>query len=566
VPNDSTSPCNGQKVRDILKTANCVLGGGSAPSGCTASYLCGLCSNLNQCFEGCQVSTWCKSHLTPVCIPPPSVTGTATVTGSACATNPVLTWCDSVAAGSCPGSYVITRTWRAVDAAGMSNYCAQTITITTSPAPGISGKIDNDSDGSGYSCGNTWGWNNWGWNNWGLNSTPDFSSDSGVAGVTVTLSNSTRGVVVGTTVSDANGNFTFANPGAGTYSVIVTPPAGYTLTYPTNGTPNRASVTITNSCQIVCNLVFAYMGNQTGVLLVKTGPTNAACGDTITYNFAVTNTGNNCCILTVFDPLLGGQIFSQNSVAPGQGFTFSKTYTTVSVGKLTNTAWGVADPAIGPNVTNTSSIVTTVTTKPVTCSIYCNFNSQMPANGWLWCNSHISATPGQQCDLHCQGATITITGNSGRTYTFPVPDCDVIFTNNCTTASNYFDGAKWKTILPTMGDDEIFLAGCLIPSNPDYASARNVLWQGTFTCNTPGTGFNWQWGAACYNNSTPSYGSVGVKATHQTPCGYNSNSGDHAGTPENQKSYCVGGGTGGGGSNWTGSWSSTGSCTPPSCN
>jgi hypothetical protein len=57
-----------------------------------------------------------------------------------------------------------------------------------------------------------------------------------------------------------------------------------------------------------------------------------------------------------------------------------------------------------------------------------------------------------------------------------------------------------------------------------------------------------------------------VKATHQTPCGYNSNSGDHAGTPENQKSYCVGGGTGGGGSNWTGSWSSTGSCTPPSCN
>jgi hypothetical protein len=139
----------------------------------------------------------------------------------------------------------------------------------------------------------------------------------------------------------------------------------------------------------------------------------------------------------------------------------------------------------------------------------------------------------------------------------------VIFSNNCTTASSSFDGTKWTTILPTAGDDEIFLSGCAIPCNPDYANAKNVLWQGTFTCSTPGTSFNWQWAAACYNNSSPSYSSLGVKACHQTPCGYSS--GDHAGTPENEKSCCVGGGTGGGGSNWTGSWSSTGSCTPPSC-
>ncbi len=573
VLNDSTSPCNGWKVREVLKTANCVLGGGSAPSGCTATYLCGLCSNLNQSFEGCQVSGWCRTHLTPVYIPPPSVTGTATVTTGACVTNVCLTHCDSIAAGSCAGIYIITRTWLAVDAAGMSNSCQQTITITPFPGPSISGTVINDDDGTGCASGSSystnrywsggWGWNGWSWNTG--SSTPDFSNETGLAGATVTLTNS-KGAVVATTLTDTNGNFIFANPGAGTYTVIVTSPAGFTLTYPTNGTTNRVAVTITNSCQVVCNLLFAYTGNQAAVKLIKTGPTNAACGSNITYTFAVTNTGNNCCDLTVIDPLLGGQIFCQNAVPSGQGFTFTKTYTLVktNIGLLTNTAWAVANPSIGPNVTNYSSAVTTVTTQPQTSSIYCNFNSQMPGSGWVWCNSHISANPGCQTDIHCQGASITITGLSGKTYTFPVPDCDVIFTNNCTTASNSFDGTKWKTILPTSGDDEIFLAGCAIPANPDYANVRNVLWQGTFTSSTPGTSFNWQWAAACYNNTAPSYSSIGVKASHQTPCGYSSS--DHAGTPENQKPYCVGGGTGGGGSNWTGSWSSSGYCAPPSCN
>jgi hypothetical protein len=105
---DSSSPCNGQKVRDICKTANCVLGGGSAPSGCTASYLCGLCGNLNQRFEGCQVSSWCQSHLSPCYIAPPSKTGTATATGSACSTSPVVSYCDLVASGSCAGSWSST--------------------------------------------------------------------------------------------------------------------------------------------------------------------------------------------------------------------------------------------------------------------------------------------------------------------------------------------------------------------------------------------------------------------------------------------------------------------------
>jgi hypothetical protein len=245
VYNDSTSPCNGQKVRDILKTANCVLGGGSAPSGCTASYLCGLCGNLNQCFEGCQVTSWCKSHLVPVYIPPTCVSGKATATAGACLSTPVLTYCDTVASGACPGDFVITRTWTATSG-GTSASCNQTITITPSPGPSISGTVVN--------AGSQGGWNNW--NN--------FSGDPGLQGVTVTLTDS-KGVGVGKpTTTDANGNFTFPNPlppgstSSATYIVVVTPPKGDVQAYPTTGTANQISVTITGGCNSVCNLLFAY--------------------------------------------------------------------------------------------------------------------------------------------------------------------------------------------------------------------------------------------------------------------------------------------------------------------
>jgi len=55
---------------------------------------------------------------------------------------------------------------------------------------------------------------------------------------------------------------------------------------------------------------------------------------------------------------------------------------------------------------------------------------------------------------------------------------------------------------------------------------------------------------------------LNVKPTHQNAC--NVNNGDHAGTPENPAyQQCVtGGATGGGGSNFTGSWSGTVSASP----
>jgi len=93
-----------------------------------------------------------------------------------------------------------------------------------------------------------------------------------------------------------------------------------------------------------------------------------------------------------------------------------------------------------------------------------------------------------------------------------------------------------------------------------------VTWQGSFSSDVAGITASWKWGAAVYKSSSPispDYNTLGVKPTHTRACLY-ANS-DHAGTPEGVdpntgelfKSAVTGGARGGGGSNWTGSWSST---------
>jgi hypothetical protein len=531
---NSNSPCNGQKVRDILSACNCALGGGACPQGCTVQYLCGLCSNLNQCFQGCQVSSWCSSNLCSVYIPSPAQTGTATVSDT-CSPNPKLTYSDSVSKESCGATYVISRQWSAVDACGNSNSCTQLITVAQTNSCGLSGLVVLACAGDS-----------------------NLSNNEGIANVTVTLETS-QGAPVATDTTDANGNYSFSALAPGNYIVVVTPPSGYTETYPA-GSGNESAVTL-SACQSQSSVNFSYIGSTPAVQLIKTGPATMPCSGVITYTFAVTNTGNTCETLSVVDPLLGGTnaIFSQTSVAPGQGFLFASNYVAgTNTGNLTNTAWAIGTAPNGKSATNTNSVITIITTKCVTNQICGNFNSQNPGNGYVWCNAHLNCTPGKACTVYCKNATVTLTCNDGNTYTYPVPDCQINFSPSCSTGSCVFNGTTWTTTLPCAGDSQIFLSGCGIPWQSDFANCHSVCWTGTFSCSTPGVNCNWQWGAACYNNSNlGNCGNISVKPCQNTPCGYPT--GDQAGTPENCKSSCQGGACGGGGSNYTGSWSSTGS-------
>ncbi len=136
---DTSSGCHGKSVRQILSLCNTALGGGDiSTSGCSISDLDTLCDNLNNSCRGGTNNAWCTSHLgcgtNSSNLPLPSVTGSPTVTDS-CDSTPTVTYSDSVVNGSCAGSMVITRTWKAVDLCGNTSTCTQTITLGDNVAP-----------------------------------------------------------------------------------------------------------------------------------------------------------------------------------------------------------------------------------------------------------------------------------------------------------------------------------------------------------------------------------------------------------------------------------------------
>jgi len=329
------------------------------------------------------------------------------------------------------------------------------------------------------------------------------------------------------------------------------------------------SYTITNTAGLASTATVSVLVVQVSIVLpavqlTLTGPSNSPCDSPMTYIFAVTNTSQATETLTVVDPLLGGTIFSQANVSPGQGFVFSNNYTGASTsGTLTNTAWALGTLAGGTSASNTSSVTTVITTEGVTSQIYCNFNSQNPGNGSTWFNSHISANPGKPCTIYYQNASITLNCNNGKTYTYPVPNGKIVFSAAASTGSCAYNGTNWTTTLPCAGDSQIFLSGCAIPWQSAFAGCQSVCWSGTFSSDTAGISCAWQWGASCYGTNITNYNSLGIKSCHQTPCGYND--GCYAGTPENCTSYCQGGGCGWGGGNYTGSWSGAGNCSFTSC-
>lgn len=116
--------------------------GASGPnSGCggvhlRASVFDGSCNRIEtdtDCGGGCVPCTLtCPPDVTVDCKADTSPAGTGMPTGCSGAT-----YSDSVAAGDCAGSYVITRTWSADDGCGGTATCTQTITVTDTTGPTI---------------------------------------------------------------------------------------------------------------------------------------------------------------------------------------------------------------------------------------------------------------------------------------------------------------------------------------------------------------------------------------------------------------------------------------------
>jgi len=197
-------------------------------------------------------------------------------------------------------------------------------------------------------------------------------------------------------------------------------------------------------------------------------------------------------------------------------------------------------------------------------SISSNFNgTPIAAGNYIWFNSVVKASGlgSKPVTLRLDASTITFTANSVP-YTLNVPNALITFDPAVTQATTTFDNGTntWKTTVPSSGlAGNTFLSGLAFKVPTNFPGGiKPVTWNGTFTTDTPGISFQWKWGAAVYTSFSSDYNALGVKPVDDNKASQYKNS-DHAGTPENFKSFVIGGARGGGGSNFTGSYSGTGS-------
>ena len=138
-----------------------------------------------------------------------------------------------------------------------------------------------------------------------------------------------------------------------------------------------------------------------------------------------------------------------------------------------------------------------------------------------------------------------------------MPDATVTFDPAAVSATTSFAGT-WMTTVPSAVKGNTFFSGHSVQLPAGLpGSAHPVTWSGTITVDTPGVSVNWQWAAANYPGAhfSANDGALGVKSVDDNKLDPLYQNSDHAGTPENFKQFVVGGGTGGGGSNFTGSLS-----------
>jgi hypothetical protein len=112
-------------------------------------------------------------------------------------------------------------------------------------------------------------------------------------------------------------------------------------------------------------------------------------------------------------------------------------------------------------------------------------------------------------------------------------------------------------LLPVGG----LLGGLLGPLTSALPGNISPTWSGTFQADTPGLTVNWQWGAAVYTQLDSNYNALGVKPIDGNQLSAYQNM-DRAGTPESFKAQVTAGARGSGGTNYTGTPSSTAQVTP----
>jgi hypothetical protein len=217
----------------------------------------------------------------------------------------------------------------------------------------------------------------------------------------------------------------------------------------------------------------------------------------------------------------------------------------------------------------TSSVGVTFTAPGTPASIVSNFNgNSIPGGDWIWFNSVIkpaSAIPAGGVAVRLSDQTITLGLPNGTALKLSVPDARVVWRAGATVGTTRFDTSayRWVTTSPTGFTDNVFAAGLAyqVPAGGLPGGIQTVNWSAVWGTTTGTFSVHWQWAAAVYTSFTDQYNQLDVKPLHSTSLD-KYHSGDQAGTPEAFTAYVIGGARGGGGANYTGSYSSTLAITP----
>jgi hypothetical protein len=203
-------------------------------------------------------------------------------------------------------------------------------------------------------------------------------------------------------------------------------------------------------------------------------------------------------------------------------------------------------------------------------SVESNFNGQnLPVGSTIWFQSVIQVHSGfsTNTNIHFVGQTLTFV-TSSATWTIKIWSGDVLFSTTATTATTVWENStfSWLTTVPASYTGDVFISGYALEVNSTaYAngiSDAKVTWAGTMQTSEPCMDLNWKWAAGVYSHfpETKLHASansqIGVKPVDSNSLSSYLNS-DHAGTPENWKAYHTQGARGGGGANYTGSYSGT---------
>ena len=200
-----------------------------------------------------------------------------------------------------------------------------------------------------------------------------------------------------------------------------------------------------------------------------------------------------------------------------------------------------------------------------------NFNAQNIQSGdTIWFQSVIQWTgvsPTVLTHVHIIDQSLKFVEPDGTTFTKSIPSSVVIYDPSATTATTTWNvtAFRWDTNVPASYSGDVFAGGYAYAVGAGgIPGGTKVTWTALFETSESCLSVNWKWGAAVYTTFTKENGKIGVKPVDSNSLSAYKNS-DHAGTPENFKAYLAAGARGGGGSNYTGSYSGTVGIKTGSC-